>query len=148
MIQIKTFEELTNSELYEILKLRQNIFIIEQRIIYPDLDDKDFNSLHMWIEENGIQSYLRMIPLKQEKTLSIGRVLTTLQMRGKGAARRLIKAALDFAKTQYSGWSIHLHAQEYLKDFYGSLGFVETGSVFYYPDEDPVPHVPMEYQGS
>jgi len=150
LTHIKSFQELTLFELYKIFKLRQNIFIIEQHIVYPDIDEKDLESVHFWIEDESsknILSYLRMIPDEKEQTVSIGRVLTPVDSRGKGYSRLLMEAALDYAKAHYSTWSIHLHAQEYLKDFYISLGFMQTGPIFTYPDEDPVPHVPMAYRG-
>jgi ElaA protein len=149
-VRKKSFNELTTNELYKILRIRQNIFIIEQKIIYPDIDDKDSASIHFWVEGHAsmdILSYLRIIQNETEKTLSIGRVLTTPEARGKGVARLLMQDALDHIKMHFSKWTVSLHAQEYLKDFYVSLGFIQTGPSFTYPDEDPLPHVPMEYKG-
>ena len=91
-------------------------------------------------------AYLRIVLNETEKKASIGRVLTIPIARGKGTARQLMDSALEHYKTHYPTWTLTLHAQEYLRDFYASFGFVETGPVFYYPDEDPVPHIPMEFK--
>lgn len=150
MIKVKCFEHLTPKELYEILKLRQSVFIIEQKIIYPDIDGRDFESIHFWIEgqsSSNISSYLRVVIDEINKKLTIGRVLTTPEERGKGVVRLLMQAALDYLQTHYNNWDLSLHAQEYLVDFYKSFGFVETGPAFTYPDEEPVPHVPMGLKG-
>lgn len=89
-ISIKKFEELTSKELYKILKLRAEVFVVEQHCFYLDPDDKDFDSLHLMIEENGeIASYLRIIPKGLSyDTASIGRVLTVKNHRGKGLSRK------------------------------------------------------------
>ncbi len=125
------------------------MFILEQKILYSDIDGRDFESIHFWIEgksPSNISTYLRVILDEANKKLSIGRVLTTPEERGKGVARLLMQAALEYIQNHYKDWPLTLHAQEYLVDFYKSFGFVETGPVFTYPDEDPVPHVPMEYR--
>lgn len=148
-IQIKPFEDLSLFELYRILKLRQDIFIVEQQISYSDLDEKDFYSLHLWCHKDAshdISAYLRMIPDKEKEEVSIGRVLTVPAARGQGLSRQLMEQAIEYSQTHYSTRALHLHAQEYLRDFYQSLGFEVTGPVFYYPDEDPIPHIPMIYK--
>ncbi len=148
-IQIKPFESLTLHELYSILKNRQDVFIVEQRIIYRDLDEKDFQSIHFWIQGDTpsiLLAYLRMILYPEEKEVSIGRVLTIPSSRGKGLSRQLMEKAIEYWRATYSSWSLHLHAQEYLQDFYKSLGFEVAGPSFFYPDEDPLTHVPMVYK--
>lgn len=131
-ISIKNFEELTKKELYEILKLRSEIFVVEQHCFYQDLDDKDYDSLHLMIEENDeIISYLRIIPkgLSYE-TASIGRVLTSKNHRGKGLSRTAMQKAIEIIKNEWQEPKITIGAQFYLKDFYASLGFMSIGEVY------------------
>ena len=148
-IHIKSFDDLTRLELYHILKKRQEFFVVEQKICYLDVDGKDLYSIHFWYPgetSQDILAYLRMVPEKAKKEVSIGRVLTTPSARGKGLARQLTKEAFAYWRLHYQTWALHLHAQEYLRGFYESLGFEVTGPVFCYPDEDPLPHVPMVYK--
>jgi ElaA protein len=148
VIQIKPFKDLTPLELYTILKRRQDVFIAEQKIFYLDLDGKDVDSLHFWVhEENAhtILAYLRVVPDEGKKEISISRVLTIPAARSQGLARLLLKTAIEHWEVNYPTWTLHLHAQLYLDAFYKSLGFEATGPVFFYPDETPVPHVPMQY---
>ena len=147
-VHIKPFNELAPLELYHILKLRQDIFIVEQKVVYSDIDGKDLFSTHFWRQgeaSHDILAYLRVVPWEEKEEVSIGRVFTAFSARGQSLARHLIKKAVDFAKMTYPAWALNLQAQDYLRDFYKSLGFKETGPVFYYPDENAVPHVPMTY---
>lgn len=120
----KRFEELTLEELYDILHCRQEVFVVEQNIIYQDLDYIDQHSTHMWLKNEGkIASYLRIIdPGIKYKETSIGRVLTLPEHRNKGLSRKLMEMAIREVKTK-NKMPIKIEAQEYLLDFYKSLGF-------------------------
>lgn len=149
-IQIKSFDHLTSSELYNILKLRQDIFIIEQKITYDDIDGKDFQSIHVWCHRkvpDNFLAYLRIVPNERKSEVSIGRVLTIPNARGHGIASQLIKNSIEFILAHYPTYLLKLSAQEYLCPFYESLGFVKKGPVFYYPESDPIPNIPMIYTG-
>jgi len=148
-ILIKSFKDLTSLELYFLLKKRQDVFIVEQKGCYEDLDEKDFGAIHVWVqgkEPHDILSYLRMVPEPEKKEILIGRVLTIPSVRGQGLARKLMLKAIEAVHTTYPGWKISLEAQDYLSDFYKSLGFVQTGPVFHYPGEEHLPHIPMAYR--
>ena len=131
-IKIKSFEELTKKELYEILKLRSEIFVVEQHCFYLDPDGYDYHCHHLIVEENNeIVAYLRIIPkgLSYE-TPSIGRVLTAKDYRGIGASRMAMQTAIDFIKAQWKKDKITIGAQFYLENFYASLGFVRVSDVY------------------
>lgn len=131
-IEIKTFQDLTKEELYEILKLRAEVFVVEQRCFYLDPDDKDYQSMHLMMKENGeIASYLRILPkgLSYE-TASIGRVLTPRHHRGKGFSRKAMQTAISWIKKHWEEEKITIGAQLYLHNFYASLGFVSVGKPY------------------
>ncbi|WP_040214873.1 GNAT family N-acetyltransferase [Clostridium polynesiense] len=141
--KIKRFNELTNYELYAILKERSGIFVVEQNCFYLDPDGIDLESYHLYKEENGeITAYLRIIPkgLKGDK-ISIGRVLVKKEYRGKGLGRELMQEALRFIREELREDSVELHAQNHLREFYGSLGFKIAGEVYI---EAGIPHVMMD----
>ena len=129
-IQIKRFEELTTAELYEILRCRAEVFVVEQNCVYQDLDNEDSRSTHVYIENNGkILAYLRVIdPGVKYPAASIGRVLTMKEARGKGLARPLMEEAIKLAKEKSP--VVEIEAQAYLREFYKSLGFTATSEEF------------------
>ncbi len=140
-IQIKIFQELGLKELYSILKLRVDIFVVEQNCPYPELDGEDEDAVHLFIEEEGeIASYLRIIT-RQEKT-RIGRVITNKEHRGKKLSSKLMEEAMVHIKTNYPQKIVLLSAQEHLQKFYGKFGFVSVSKMYL---EDGIPHVDMEY---
>ncbi|MGN0702806.1 MAG: GNAT family N-acetyltransferase [Lentihominibacter sp.] len=142
-IEIKGFNELSVRELYELLKLRQDVFVIEQTCIYPDMDGCDFVCYHVLErDETGeLAGYLRILPPGQTfDTVAIGRVLVREDARGRGAARSLMTAALQFIRDTLTQRQVKLSAQQYLIGFYESLGFdiISEGYV-----EDGIPHIDM-----
>jgi Predicted acyltransferase len=141
---IKKFDELNINELYEILKIRNNVFIVEQECPYLDCDGKDKSSYHIFCEEDGeIGAYLRVIEKGISfNEISIGRVLVNDKYRGKSLARKCMKMAIDFIENELKENSIRIEAQEYLTKFYKSLGFKEVSDIFL---EDGIPHVEMLY---
>jgi len=147
-IRIKSFDQLTPLEIYNILKLRQDTFILEQNIMYGDIDGQDPHSLHVWCEtsaSNTFLAYLRIVPLKEKTEVSIGRVLTIPDARKRGIANHLMKRSIEFVKTQYPHHPLKLTAREELCPFYERLGFEKTGPLFFYPENNPIPLSPMVY---
>ena len=143
---IKKFDELTITELYEILRVRAEVFVVEQDCVYQDLDLKDKKAYHLFCEENGeIAAYLRI----QEKgvsyrEISIGRVLTRKDYRRKGLCRELMMRAISFVEQELKESEIRISAQLYLRAFYESLGFIPTSEVYL---EDGIKHIEMKYCG-
>ena len=134
----KTFPELSASEIYEILKARMEVFLLEQHIVCLDIDGVDYEALHVFLEENGrVQGYLRAF--RYEDAVKIGRVLT--REHGKGLGRKLMERAMPKIKEHFGCDKIILHSQKQAEGFYKKLGF-ETVSDEYL--EEGVPHVTME----
>ena len=138
----KKFNELTNFELYNILALRSEVFVVEQHCFYLDADGKDTDALHLLgIEDNKLVAYLRLfLPNNECKHIIFGRVLTSSLVRSKGYGKRLIQAMLDYCKNNLKSHDIHCSAQLYLKIFYESFGFKVVGDVY---DDAGVPHIEM-----
>lgn len=143
---IKKFSELSIKELYNIMVLRQEVFVVEQTCVYQDADGKDEDAIHIWGLNNERQmvAYQRVLPPGiSYKEASIGRIATTMQIRGKGYGRQLVLEALKAIKQEYGGVDIRISAQTHLKPFYESLGFVFTGKDYL---EDGIPHSEMLYK--
>ena len=137
---IKRFDELTNAELYDILKLRFDVFILEQRCFYPELDDCDQRALHVWLEdEDGIAAYLRIMDrgVKSEQ-VSIGRVIA--RHRGCGLGKEIMQVGIRAARERLQADAVYLEAQQYARGFYEKLGFHTISEPF---DEDGILHVKM-----
>ena len=137
-LKTKHFDQLTAAELYEILKARCDIFIVEQNCPYPDIDGVDKTSFHLWIEEDGqLKAYLRIFT-HDEEWAKIGRVITT--ERGKGYGGQILKAGVKACKEILDRDKIFIEAQCYATGFYAKEGFVCTGEEFL---EDGIPHIKM-----
>lgn len=142
MILCKKFDELTLEELYEILKLRSEVFVVEQNCIYNDIDGKDKTSFHVIIKENNeITAYLRVLPpgISYENA-SLGRVLVAKDARGMGYAKAIVTEGINCVLRNFNTNKITIGAQEYLKDFYSEFGFKPVSEVY---DEDGIPHLDM-----
>ena len=115
---VKEFNELTTKELYELLKARAEIFVVEQNCVYQDLDDIDYNSIHIFYEkEDRVIAYLRAFRKKNEtNTIQIGRVLTLEH--GNGLGRKLIQNGIKAIKDKTNGTKIFMEAQQYATGFY------------------------------
>lgn len=140
--KIKTFEEFTVPELYQVLKARVDVFVVEQNCPYPDLDDYDQKAIHIWAEENGkVLAYCRVFDkgIKYHET-SIGRVLTTENARGKSLGKLLIQYAVETIENRFHTSEIRISAQDYLLKFYAGFGFEDTGKKYM---EDDIPHSEM-----
>lgn len=155
----KTFSQLTTNELYDFLKLRIDVFVVEQTCYYPDLDDLDRaenvyhlfcydlnNSSNETVSETTSPSemiaYCRVLPpdLVYDGESAIGRVIVSESARGKGVAKTLMDKALDIVDKQWPEQTCHISAQEYLTGFYTSLGFQQISDVYL---EDGIPHIAM-----
>lgn len=137
-LKVKRFEELTTKELYEILKVRSEIFVVEQNCVYQDLDGKDYESLHVFYEENGeVTAYLRAFQ-KEETIVQIGRVLTV--QHGKGLGGRLLKDGIREVWKRMNPEKIYIEAQSYAVGFYEREGFRVCSEEFL---EDGIPHKQM-----
>ncbi len=143
--KIKTFEEFTVPELYNVLKARINVFVVEQNCPYPDLDDYDQKAVHIWAEQDGeILANCRIFDkgIKYPEA-SIGRVLTTEKARGKNLGKQLIAYALEAIEARFRTDEVRISAQDYLLRFYGEFGFEDTGKKYL---EDDIPHTEMFYR--
>ncbi|MBL7765257.1 MAG: GNAT family N-acetyltransferase [Chitinophagaceae bacterium] len=141
-IKYKTFDELTTRELYQIIQLRIEVFVIEQNCPYQDCDDKDLQSMHlMFWKENKLAAYCRILPpgISYEGYTSIGRVVTHPAFRKQALGKQLMNDAIDRCK-HIDPSPIKISAQAYLEKFYQDLGF-ETISEPYL--EDDIPHIAM-----
>jgi ElaA protein len=136
----KTFQELTTNELYELLKIRTEVFVVEQNCVYQDLDGDDQPSIHLWLTvSNKVVSMARVCPAGTHmQEVSIGRVITT--ERGKGYGKQIMLHAIDAAIEYFNATSIDIEAQEYAKGFYESVGFKQSSESFIL---DGIPHIKM-----
>lgn len=142
--KVKKFDELTNYELYSILKERSDIFVVEQTCFYLDPDGLDIGSYHLYKEENEeIIAYLRILPREiVGDNAAIGRVIVKKDYRGKGIGKELIGEALKFITEVLKEHNVELHAQDHLRDFYGSFGFKVASDVYL---DAGIPHVTMTW---
>ena len=139
-LQIKRFGELTAAELYEILKLRVDVFVVEQACPYPELDGLDKKALHLWLEdEDGVHAYLRVMDRGAESQyVSIGRVVARERRRGLGT--RILKEGIRAARERLGAEAVYLEAQTYAVGLYEKQGFRPISEEFLL---DGIPHVKM-----
>lgn len=140
-LKIKFFDELTTRELYEIVRARTEIFLLEQKIICQDFDGVDYTALHCFLEQDGrVLAYLRAFPA-EDGSVRIGRVLSITH--GIGLGKALMQEALPHIKTRLNAASLTLHAQKHAQGFYEKLGFAVTSEDFL---EEGVWHVAMQME--
>ena len=166
-LHIKTFQELMVDELYELLRVRSEVFVVEQDCVYQDMDGDDKEAIHVWLTEGVTESVTnkeealdgdknKVNRTDNEKvvalarvcpagvhlpTISIGRVITTV--RGKGYGKQIMLAAIDVAQKYFGATSIDIEAQEYAKGFYEGVGFKQTSDTFIL---DGIPHIKMRWK--
>ena len=147
----KHFDDLTKKELYEILRLRNEVFIVEQNCPYQDLDRKDLKAFHVMghftpslsIGEGDLIAHTRLLPpIVSYAEASIGRVVTSPKIRGTGIGKVLMERSMEFLKKEFGDIPIRIGAQKYLQKFYESFGFVREGDEYM---EDGIPHIIMLY---
>ena len=141
-IEIRTFSELTLQELYDILRLRSEIFVMEQDCVYQDIDNKDQKALHILGMEDGfLVAYARCFrPGIYFREAAIGRILVRENYRRMGYGHKITKAAIDAINTKFKADKIKISAQVYLVIFYESHGFKTVGERYL---EDGIPHIAM-----
>jgi len=138
----KTFEKLTTNQLYSILELRSEVFIVEQNCVYQDVDGKDKKSFHLmaW-NRDELVAYTRIVPPGISfNEASIGRVITSHRYRGLGIGVTLLEKSIHHTLESYQTNQIRIGAQLYLKKFYEGFGFIAQGLEFL---EDGIPHIEM-----
>jgi len=143
--QLKKFEDLSPLELYKIMQLRAEVFVVEQNCVYQDVDGKDLDSIHLYAinDNNQVMAYCRLVSsgISYEE-VSIGRVVTSPKVRGMGFGKELMDQALYAIKEMAGNVPIRIGAQCYLKKFYTDLGFIAEGEEYL---EDNIPHIEMVY---
>lgn len=140
---LSSFESLSASELYALLQLRSDVFVIEQQCIYRDLDDKDKQCHHLlgYTQTGELAAYSRIVPpTVSYHEPSIGRVLTNPTYRGKNLGKELMQKSIEEIRKMFPNQAIRISAQLYLLNFYRSFGFVEVGESY---DEDGIEHIEM-----
>lgn len=140
----KSFSDLTNIELYQILKLRNEVFVVEQNCVYQDCDDKDLDSFHLFAcKDEKIIAYTRLLPpgVSYKNAASIGRVVTSPSARNQNFGKQVMHYSIEKIYEFFGKTTIKISAQLYLKRFYESFLFVQKGDMYL---EDGIEHIPME----
>lgn len=142
----KTFEELSNRELYELIQLRNEVFVVEQNCVYQDADGKDLESTHLLgYDGDELAAYVRIVPpdISYEGYCSIGRVVVSPNHRRKEYGKAVMKKSITICKETFKE-NIKISAQCYLEKFYTDLGFKIVSEQYL---EDDIPHYAMIYHG-
>lgn len=136
------FRELTVDELYELLRVRAEVFVVEQDCVYQDLDGDDQVSVHLWLTDGGkVVALCRVCPAGTHmEEVSIGRVITT--ERGKGYGKRIMLEGIKVAQEHFNAKRIDIEAQEYARGFYEQVGFRQSSEPFML---DGIPHIRMTW---
>ena len=139
----KSFQQLTTDELYELLRVRSEVFVVEQNCVYQDLDGDDQQAIHLWLTlGDRIVALARVCPARTHmQEISIGRVITTV--RDKGYGKQIMLHAIDAAKEFFGATLIDIEAQEYAKGFYESVEFKQSSDTFML---DGIPHIKMTWK--
>jgi ElaA protein len=138
----KRFQDLTVNELYELLRVRSEVFVVEQDCVYQDLDGDDQASIHLWLTVGDkVVAVCRVCPAGTHmEEVSIGRVITT--ERGKGYGKQIMLEGIRAAREYFGATRIDLEAQEYARGFYEQVGFRQSSDPFIL---DGIPHIKMTY---
>ena len=138
---IKPYNDLSKDQFFDILKLRIEIFVVEQCCYYQELDNEDKEAFHVSIYYDGIIVAVgRIIPNLHNKEVKIGRIAVKMEHRKKGRAYKMMKDIMNFISKKYKNFSVLLSAQTYLIEFYQSFGFKEIGNTYL---EDGIEHINM-----
>jgi ElaA protein len=139
----KPFDALSPHELYGIIRLRNEVFVVEQNCVFQDADDKDQKCFHLvGYENNKLAAYARLVPagLSYPNYVSIGRVITSPAHRRSGMGKALMQQAINYCYNLFNTHTIKIGAQYHLKNFYEGFGFVQSSDVY---NEDGIPHIEM-----
>ena len=139
---VADFDELTNRELYEVLRLRQEVFAVEQTCVYQDADGLDMEAVHIgcW-EGESLLAYQRCLPPGLQETEStLGRIVVATAARGRDLGRELVRRGIEHNQQRWPDQDIRIHAQAHLEKFYNELGFVTDSDVY---QLDDIPHLEM-----
>ncbi|NCD70850.1 GNAT family N-acetyltransferase [Mucilaginibacter agri] len=138
----KAFDQLSVNQLYDILRLRSEVFVVEQNCVFLDADNKDQHCHHVMLYKGDeLVAYARLVPAGVSYTeISIGRIITSQSVRGKGAGKILVQASIDECEKIFGAQPIRIGAQAYAIKFYELFGFVTDGDHY---DEDGIDHVEM-----
>lgn len=143
----RSFEELTPRQLYEILSLRQAVFIVEQQCVFPDADGRDDQALHLvgTAPDGKLVAYLRAFPPRSPRwPASIGRIVVRAEVRGSGLGKAVVDEGLRMIAERYPGAAVRIAAQRAAEAFYAKMGFAREGDPY---DEDGIPHITMVRRG-
>ena len=147
-ITCQSFDELSNSDLYDMLKLRSAVFVVEQDCVFPDMDDYDQQAQHILLKvDDRLVAYARLLAAgtKYQGGPSIGRVVTDESVRRDGYGRILMSAAVARCRELWPGETVIISAQQYLENFYCSFGFTTVSEPYL---EDGIYHLEMHLEGS
>jgi ElaA protein len=141
-ITVKPYKDLSIDELYSLLRLRSEVFVVEQNCVYQDMDEKDKKAIHiLGLKNNEIVAYARIFkPDDYFKEASIGRVVVSQKERGSGLGYKIMNASIKAILDEFQEYNIKVSAQKYLKKFYNNLGFKQVGEEYL---EDGIPHIAM-----
>ena len=142
ILHTKRFDQLTVDELYELLRIRSEVFVVEQNCVYQDLDRDDQEAVHLWLTDGGkVVALCRVCPAGTHmEEVSIGRVITT--ERGKGYGKRIMLEGIKVAQEHFNAKRIDIEAQEYARGFYEQVGFRQSSEPFML---DGIPHIRMTW---
>ena len=145
--KFKKFDELTTNELYEILKLRAEVFVVEQDCPYQDLDDKDKWAYHLFLEDDDGSTVIAVLRILPEniayEDMAIGRVIVKKSHRGQGLSKVMMRKAINFIIEDLGKKRIKLSGQAYLREFYEDLGFERVSDIYL---EDGIDHYEFLYE--
>ena len=143
MAEIKHWNDLSEFELYDLLQLRTEVFVVEQNCPYQECDGADKRAFHVLMyEEENLIGTARIIPI-QNNQVALGRIVVKKEKRVEGFGKRLMKISLDYVKENLKPDLIIMSAQVYLINFYSGFGFKTTGNEYL---EDDIPHIKMELE--
>ena len=137
-------DDLTPRALYAMLKLRMDVFIVEQNCAFAEIDGKDIGAFHLSIlDGEELAATLRVLPPEENEAVKIGRVVVAPAYRGYKLGQRLMQEAVEFAQARFPDQSVELGGQSHLQKFYGSFGFVAISEEYL---EDGIPHIDMRLE--
>jgi ElaA protein len=137
------FSSLSSKDLYQIIQLREKVFIVEQECAYLDCDGKDIQSYHLsGFLDKSLIAYARLVPagISYDNFASIGRIVVHEKYRSFGIGKKLVEKSIQYCHKLFPNKKIKISAQCYLKDFYQELGFAAVGDEY---QEDGIPHITM-----